>query len=236
MVYRPSDLIPGSSLLGRWTPNGPPCRKGMPAVAFTFRMRPGTDDPFGPCGWGAPLWPRNASNVGWLPFSLRMSRVTADSWEWTRKALSRAAARRSYAGRSTRRKTGDAGNGRLPPAGIARTRLSPRRSRHPGAPAACRSSRCPRRRTRLCDLQGAWQSHRELGEFARAAVDSDCAAMLLHDDVIADRQAEPGAFASRLGREERREQLCLHLGRHPDAVVAHFDLDLVTEIARRHPQ
>jgi class 3 adenylate cyclase len=22
----------------------------------------------GPCGWGAPLWPRNASNAGWPPF------------------------------------------------------------------------------------------------------------------------------------------------------------------------
>ena len=53
----------------------------------------------------------------------------------------------------------------------------------------------------------AGQADRELGEFADLAVDLDRAAMLLGDDVIADREAEPGAFAGRLGREERLEQL-----------------------------
>ena len=40
------------------------------------------------------------------------------------------------------------------------------------------------------------------------AVDLDRAAMLLGDDVVADREAEAGAFAGRLGREERLEQAC----------------------------
>jgi hypothetical protein len=50
-VYRPSDLLPGSARLGRGRPDVHLCRKGMPALAFSFTMIPGTDDPFGPCGW-----------------------------------------------------------------------------------------------------------------------------------------------------------------------------------------
>jgi hypothetical protein len=45
----------------------------------------------------------------------------------------------------------------------------------------------------------AWQADRELGEFAEPAVYGDRSAMLLGDDVPADRQAAPGAFAGRLG-------------------------------------
>lgn len=55
--------------------------------------------------------------------------------------------------------------------------------------------------------------------------------MLLSHDLVADREAEPGSFTGRLGREEWREQLTLHLGRYADAVVADADLDLVDEIA-----
>ena len=66
------------------------------------------------------------------------------------------------------------------------------------------------------------------------AVDLDRAAMLLGDDVVADREAEPGALAGRLGREERLEQLVPDLGRDAGAVVAHPDLDRLAEIARRH--
>jgi hypothetical protein len=51
MVYRPSDLLPGSAHLGRGRPDVHPCRRGVPALAFSFTMTPGTDDPFGPCGW-----------------------------------------------------------------------------------------------------------------------------------------------------------------------------------------
>ena len=51
------------------------------------------------------------------------------------------------------------------------------------------------------------------------------AAVLLGDDFVADRQPEPGAFAGRLGGEERLEQLVLDLGGNADAVVAHAHLD-----------
>src|SRR6267378_4226297 len=40
------------------------------------RVRLRADNLFGPCGWGAPLWPRNASNASWPPFSPPMWRAT----------------------------------------------------------------------------------------------------------------------------------------------------------------
>src|ERR1700719_2579122 len=46
------------------------------------------------------------------------------------------------------------------------------------------------------------QADRKFGEFAEPAVDLDRAAVLLGDDVPADRQAETGALAGGLGRKE----------------------------------
>jgi hypothetical protein len=50
---------------------------------------------------------------------------------------------------------------------------------------------------------GWWVSSRqangELSERARLVVDLDRATMLLHNDVIADREPETGAFTRRLG-------------------------------------
>src|SRR5215472_5863562 len=85
-------------------------------------------------------------------------------------------------------------------------------------------------------LAGAWEADREFGELALAAVDCDRAAMLLGDDVPADRQAEPSAFACGLGREERLKQLVPDLGRDAGAIVADANLHSVTEIARRYLQ
>ncbi len=65
---------------------------------------------------------------------------------------------------------------------------------------------------------------------AGLGVDVDRAAMLLHDDVVAHRQAKPGALARRLGGEERIEHLLLHLGRNAGAVVADADFDVVAEV------
>ncbi len=66
------------------------------------------------------------------------------------------------------------------------------------------------------------------------AVDRDRAAVLLRDDVVADRQAEAGAFAGRLGGEERLKQLVPDLGRDAGAVVAHPDFDRLAQVAGRH--
>src|SRR5438105_2554103 len=63
---------------------------------------------------------------------------------------------------------------------------------------------------------GARQADRELGELADPAVDRDCAAMPLSDDVVADREPKPGALASRLGGEERLEELVPDVGRDAD--------------------
>ena len=54
--------------------------------------------------------------------------------------------------------------------------------------------------------------------------------MLLDNDVMADGEAQPGAFASRLGCKEGIEHLLLHLGRNTGAVVANPDLDAISQI------
>src|SRR5215471_15620950 len=57
------------------------------------------------------------------------------------------------------------------------------------------------------------QADREFGKFSRHAVDGDRAAVLLHDDVIGDRQAEPGALPGRFRRNEGLEQFLPDLRR-----------------------
>jgi transposase len=54
--------------------------------------------------------------------------------------------------------------------------------------------------------------------------------MLLDNDVVTDREAEPGAFPGGLGREEGIEHLVFYLGRNAGAVVANPDLHPVAEI------
>src|SRR5215216_5484300 len=80
------------------------------------------------------------------------------------------------------------------------------------------------------------QTDRELGIFARLALDRDRAAVLLGDDVVADRQTQPRTLAGRLRREEGLEQSVLDLGRDADAVIVHPHLDGPAEVARRHLQ
>src|SRR6516225_4724215 len=80
----------------------------------------------------------------------------------------------------------------------------------------------------------ARQAHRKLSIGALFAVDIDRAAMLLGNDVPADRETEPRPFAGRLGREERLKQLVPDFERDAGTVVAHPDLDRVLQIAGRH--
>src|SRR6476661_2070229 len=75
------------------------------------------------------------------------------------------------------------------------------------------------------------QPHGELGKLADLALNLDRPAMLLRDDVVADREAQPGALSGRLGGDEGLEQLVAHLRRDAGAVVAHLDLDRLAEIA-----
>src|SRR5215813_11871937 len=85
-------------------------------------------------------------------------------------------------------------------------------------------------------MSGPRQTDLEPGKRANLAVDVDRAAMLLGDDIPADRQAEPSSFAGRFGREKWLEQLVAKFGPDADAVVAHADLYHLAEIARRHLQ
>src|SRR5205085_898335 len=87
-----------------------------------------------------------------------------------------------------------------------------------------------------CGRPLARQTYREFGERAGFAVDLDRAAMLLGDDVVADRQTESCPFAGRLGREEWLEQLVANVRRDAGPVVAHPYFDSLAEIARRDRQ
>src|SRR5215469_2563421 len=82
----------------------------------------------------------------------------------------------------------------------------------------------------------AGQSNGELSEIADLAIDGDRAAMLLGHDVVADREAEAGAFTSRLGREERLKKPVSVVGRDAGAVVTDADFNGVAEIPRRYLQ
>ena len=60
--------------------------------------------------------------------------------------------------------------------------------------------------------------------------------MLLRDDVVADRQAEPRPFTRRLRGEKGLEQLGPHFRLDAGPVVADFDLYRVAEITRGDPE
>ena len=69
----------------------------------------------------------------------------------------------------------------------------------------------------------------KFGELAELAVDFNRATVLLGDDVIGDRQTEPGAFAGGLCRDKGLEQFFSDLGRDAGAVVTHPHFDSVAE-------
>jgi hypothetical protein len=67
----------------------------------------------------------------------------------------------------------------------------------------------------------------ELSEKSGLRLNVDAAAMLLYDDVVAHRQAKPGAFAGRLSREERVEYFVFDPFRDASPVIANTDFNLV---------
>jgi hypothetical protein len=75
----------------------------------------------------------------------------------------------------------------------------PRQPRRPRS-GCSRPSLAPRR-YRCTPSPG--QSHCEFSVLPHVALDLDRSAMLLRDDVVADRQAEPRPFAGWLGREKK---------------------------------
>src|SRR5262245_19186322 len=87
---------------------------------------------------------------------------------------------------------------------------------------------------RFSDEHGsAGQNYPDFGELARLSVDLDCARMLLDDDVVADGEAEAGAFSRRLGREERIEHLFFNVRGDTGAVIADPDFHAITKVFGR---
>src|ERR1700676_996528 len=80
------------------------------------------------------------------------------------------------------------------------------------------------------------QAEGELGERAGLAIDRDRDALLLRDDVVADREPEARALARRLRREEGLEEPIAVFGWDADTVVAQLNLDRVAQIPRPHRQ
>src|SRR4051794_29557245 len=80
------------------------------------------------------------------------------------------------------------------------------------------------------DAGGSGSPHRnddpERGSRADLALDHDAAAVPV-DDAVDNREAEAGALADVLGREERIEDLRDHVGRDAGPVVGDGDLDVV---------
>src|ERR1700733_675293 len=79
----------------------------------------------------------------------------------------------------------------------------------------------------------ARQNNPEFGELVGLGIDLYRPGMLLDDDVMADRQAKPSAFAGRFCREERVEHLFLHVGGYAGAIVADADFDTISEVLGR---
>jgi hypothetical protein len=73
----------------------------------------------------------------------------------------------------------------------------------------------------------------ELSEKSGLRLDIYAAAMLLYDDVVAHRQAKPGTFARRLGREKWVKYFVFDPVRDARPIIANTDLNLVSEVLRR---
>src|SRR5579862_7873899 len=73
------------------------------------------------------------------------------------------------------------------------------------------------------------QNNPKFGELAGLGIDLYGPAMLLDDDVMADREPKPRTFTRWLGGEKRIEHLFPNLRRNADTIVAYPDLHVVAE-------
>src|SRR5690242_5673308 len=80
------------------------------------------------------------------------------------------------------------------------------------------------------------ERYHELGELALAGVHANSSLVLLHHDLVAERQPQPRARSCRLGGEERIENLLQRLLGNPSAVIADANLDRLAGVARHHAQ
>src|SRR5512145_3261709 len=75
-----------------------------------------------------------------------------------------------------------------------------------------------------------WQPDHKLSESPLFRFHGNLAFVLLHDDIIADRQAQSRALACRLRGEKGIENLVANAPRNAIAIVANADFDLVTVV------
>src|SRR5262245_14982513 len=74
------------------------------------------------------------------------------------------------------------------------------------------------------------QNNPDFSELAQLRIDFDGAGMLLDDDVMADGEAKAGALSGRFGREERVENLFLHVRRDAGAIIANPDFHTIAKV------
>src|SRR4051794_23509442 len=72
------------------------------------------------------------------------------------------------------------------------------------------------------------QRNNKFGKDTWLGINFDRTTMLFHHDVVAHRQPEPGALASRFGRKKGIEYLLFYLRRNSHAIVADADFYFVT--------
>jgi hypothetical protein len=83
------------------------------------------------------------------------------------------------------------------------------------------------------EISRAQQSDADLGELSGRRVDLNRPAMLLDDNVVADREAKTGALSGRLCGEEGVEHLVFDIRRNASAVIADLDFHAIAKIFGR---
>src|SRR5688500_11398573 len=91
-----------------------------------------------------------------------------------------------------------------------------------------------RRRPRRAKCCGGSRKHDpEVGESTKLRRDLDFAGVLLHDNVVAQRESEPRALAGGFRCEKGIEPLVLTVRRDAGAIVTYSDLNAVAQAPRR---
>src|SRR5215831_10764937 len=82
----------------------------------------------------------------------------------------------------------------------------------------------------------ARQNHPDFRELAWLCIDLDCPTMLLHNDVVTDREPKPGSLSGRLRCEERVEYLFFYFRWNTCAVIPNPDFHMIAKASSRGHQ
>ena len=80
-------------------------------------------------------------------------------------------------------------------------------------------------------MSRTWQAYCEFGIGARLRYHFDAAAMLLYNDIVADRESEASSLAGWLCRKERIEHFSLDVVRDPGPIVTDADFNALAQVA-----